>query len=201
MSLRALKKEKTAKAILDAASVRFATDGIEAARMEEIAADAEVSVGTLYNYFGSKQSLLVALFDAEVREMLSLGSAAVSEDVDPVRAVAHLFGAYLDVMLATNRDLLREVLRSSLAGGEAIHELARLDEQLMAQLGDLLTEHRNAGRIGSSTSIEDAVFVLYSVLVAELIIYLSLDEIQPDTVRANVVRRAGLVFNGINSLE
>ena len=108
MSLRQAKKEKTAKAILDAASARFVADGIDAARMETIAADAEVSVGTLYNYFGSKQSLLIALFAAEVGEMLEAGGVAVSDDADPLEAVLHLFGVYLEGMLATDRDLLRE---------------------------------------------------------------------------------------------
>lgn len=198
MSLRETKKAKTAKAILEAASSRFASEGIEAARMEEVAADAEVSVGTLYNYFGSKQALLIALFDAEVREMLAVGSAAAADDLDPIEAVRHLFAAYLDVIMATNRDLLREVLRFSLGGGEAVHELARLDEELKVQLAGLLATHQRAGRLNPAVSIEDLVFLLYSVLIAELMIYLSLDEIDPARVRENVTRRIELVFTGIN---
>ncbi|MDF1595259.1 MAG: TetR/AcrR family transcriptional regulator [Acidimicrobiia bacterium] len=198
MSLRQAKKEKTSKAILEAASARFATDGIEAARMDDIAADAEVAVGTLYNYFGSKQSLLIALFEAEVREMLAAGRAAVSHDVDPVEAVRHLFAAYLDIMLATDRNLLREVLRFSLWGGEAIQELARLDEELMTQLAGVLSVHQESGRLDSSLAVEDAVFVLYSVLIAELIIYLSLEGVAPGAVHANVGRRVRLVFDGLN---
>jgi AcrR family transcriptional regulator len=198
LSLRQAKKAKTSQAILSAASARFAADGIEAARMDDIAAAAEVSVGTLYNYFGSKQSLLIALFEAEVREMLAAGSAAVSHDVDPVEAVRHLFAAYLDIMLATDRDLLREVLRFSLGGGAAIQELARLDEELMTQLAGLLAVHQESGRLDSSLPVEDAVFLLYAALIAELIIYLSLDGVAPKAVHANVGRRVRLVFNGLN---
>ncbi len=198
MSLRQLKKEKTARAILTAAAVRFAADGIDAARMDEIAADAEVSVGTLYNYFGSKQSLLIALFEAEVAEMLEAGGAAAADDMDPLDAVHHLFTAYTDIMVATNPHLLREVLRFSLAGGEAIQELARLDEDLMVQLAGVLAAHQEAGRIAKSVAIGDAVFVLYSVLMTELLMYLSLDEFTPADLRRSVARRVELVFNGIN---
>jgi len=198
MSLRQLKKEKTAQAILTAAAVRFAADGIDAARMEEIAADAEVSVGTLYNYFGSKQSLLIALFEVEVGEMLEAGGAAVADDMDPLDAVHHLFTAYTDIMVGTNPHLLREVLRFSLAGGEAIHELARLDEELMVQLAGVLSAHQEAGRIAKSVAIDDAVFVLYSVLITELLMYLSLDEFTPADMRRSMARRVELVFNGIN---
>ena len=198
MSLRQLKKEKTARAILTAAAVRFAADGIDAARMEEIAADAEVSVGTLYNYFGSKQSLLIALFEVEVGEMLEAGGAAVADDMDPLDAVHHLFNVYTDIMVATNPHLLREVLRFSLAGGEAIQELARLDEELMVQLAGVLSAHQEAGRIAKSVAIDDAVFVLYSVLITELLMYLSLDEFTPASLRHSMARRVELVFNGIN---
>ena len=198
MSLRQLKKEKTTRAILAAASARFTADGIEAAKMELIAADAEVSVGTLYNYFGSKQSLLIALFEDEVGEMLEAGGEAVSEDVDPLAAVTHLFSAYLDVMIATDTELLKEVLRFSLGGGEAVQELARLDRQLMTQLAGVLTTHRETGRLSADVSIDDAVFVLYSVLLTELIVHLSLDGFTQADLISSVARRVELVFDGIN---
>jgi len=199
LSLRQAKKEKTAKAILDAAAERFIADGIDVARMETIAADAEVSVGTLYNYFGSKQSLLMALFAVEIEEMLEAGGVAVSDDVDPVEAVHHLFDVYLEGMLAINRDLLREVLRFSLGGGDAVHELARLDLELMTQLGGVLAYHQESGRILASIVIDDAVFILYSVLITELLMYLSLDDVDPSALRTNVARRVELVFGGINN--
>lgn len=198
MSLRQLKKEKTTRAILAAASARFTADGIDAAKMEVIAADAEVSVGTLYNYFGSKQSLLIALFENEVGEMLEAGGEAVSDDVDPMVAVTHLFNAYLDVMVATDTELLKEVLRFSLGGGEAVQELARLDGQLLTQLSGVLTIHRDAGRLSAEIAIDDAVFVLYSVLITELLMHLSLDGFAQADLIDSVARRVELVFKGIN---
>lgn len=198
MSLRQLKKEKTTRAILAAASARFTADGIDAAKMEVIAADAEVSVGTLYNYFGSKQSLLIALFENEVGEMLEAGGEAVSDDVDPMVAVTHLFNAYLDVMVATDTELLKEVLRFSLGGGEAVQELARLDGQLLTQLSGVLTVHRDAGRLSADIAIDDAVFVLYSVLITELLMHLSLDGFAQADLIDSVARRVELVFKGIN---
>lgn len=197
MSLRELKKEKTAQAILDAASRRFAAEGIDPARMEDVAADAEVSVGTLYNYFGSKQALVVALFDRDVRQMMESGSAAVSEDVDPIEAVRHLFSAYLDVVMGTDRALLREVLRFGFGGTEAAGELAKLDERLISQLAGVLAGYQERGQISRTVSIEDAVFLLYSVLIAEVIVYMSVADTEPNAVRDGVIRRVGLVFEGI----
>jgi AcrR family transcriptional regulator len=47
--------------ILDAALARFVSSGFAATRIDEIAADAGVTVGTIYRYFPSKESLVTAL--------------------------------------------------------------------------------------------------------------------------------------------
>ena len=198
MSLRERKKQKTAESILAAAGQRFASEGIEASLMEEIAADAEVSVGTLYNYFGSKQALILALFESNVEEMLETGGAAASHDQEPIQAVHHLFGAYLDVMFEIDQGLLREVLRFSLGGDAAVRNLAELDGQMMVQLGEVLASHQQSGRLHKSLRVDDAVSVLYAVLISEILVYLSLD-LDPPTVRDNVARRLEIAINGMKS--
>jgi TetR/AcrR family fatty acid metabolism transcriptional regulator len=49
--------------ILDAALKTFVIRGYPDTRVSEIAAEANVAEGTLYNYFPSKEDLLLALFD------------------------------------------------------------------------------------------------------------------------------------------
>ena len=54
-------RETTAQEILAAAEDVFAEAGLHAARMDDIAARAGVSVGTLYNHFQDRDALLAAL--------------------------------------------------------------------------------------------------------------------------------------------
>lgn len=61
--LRGRIKEAVRETILKAGEAVFTRDGVQGARMEEIAGQAGVSVGTLYNYFGDRQALLDALLD------------------------------------------------------------------------------------------------------------------------------------------
>lgn len=51
------------RVILDAALKTFVKRGYPDTRVSEIAAEAKVAEGTLYNYFPSKEDLLLALFD------------------------------------------------------------------------------------------------------------------------------------------
>lgn len=53
--------EATVNAILEAAFQLLEADGVEALTTNHVAARAGVSIGTLYQYFGSKQDILAAL--------------------------------------------------------------------------------------------------------------------------------------------
>lgn len=76
--LRARLKAAAAEAILDAAEQVFGDQGLDA-RMESIAAKAGVAVGTLYNHFADRQSLIDALVDAR-RARLLARLAVVAEE-------------------------------------------------------------------------------------------------------------------------
>jgi TetR/AcrR family transcriptional regulator len=57
------RKARTAAAILDAAERHFLDHGFEAAKIDEIADEADVAVGSVYNHFANKEGLYAALLD------------------------------------------------------------------------------------------------------------------------------------------
>lgn len=61
VSRREREKQERRSAIIDAAEQVFFRKGFEAATMDEVAAEAELSKGTLYLYFKSKDELFIAL--------------------------------------------------------------------------------------------------------------------------------------------
>jgi AcrR family transcriptional regulator len=77
--LRDRLKEATRSAILDAAETVFAQDGVQRARMEDVASAAGVAVGTLYNYFADREALLHALLESRRDELLYRLDAALAE--------------------------------------------------------------------------------------------------------------------------
>lgn len=71
-------RETTDQAILTAAEDVFAEAGLHAARMDEIASRAGVSVGTLYNHFEDRDALLAGLMAARKGELLAALDAAAA---------------------------------------------------------------------------------------------------------------------------
>ncbi|MGL5010712.1 MAG: TetR/AcrR family transcriptional regulator, partial [Paracoccaceae bacterium] len=97
MGLRARQKADRNARIIEAAAEMFRADGFDAVRMEDIAARAEVSPGTVYNYFPAKGDLLVAIVSREVEEVLAAGEATVTNPpADVVRALGQLVHGYYD---------------------------------------------------------------------------------------------------------
>ena len=83
--------------ILDAAAELFREAGYEGAKIEAIAAAAEVSVGTIYNYYQNKGDILVAIVSMEVNEVLNAGRGVVAEPPRNVGdAIDTLIGIYIE---------------------------------------------------------------------------------------------------------
>ncbi len=66
--LRDRKKARRRDEIIAAARELFTVQGIDATTMTEIAAAAEVSAPTVFNYFGSKDGILIAMISEGTRE-------------------------------------------------------------------------------------------------------------------------------------
>ena len=92
-SLRARKKTQTRRHIADAARTLFAVKGYDAVTVVEIARLAEVSEQTVYNFFSSKELLVLdedAAFEARLVGMIRERHKATRVS-EAVRAGAHAF--------------------------------------------------------------------------------------------------------------
>lgn len=96
-SVRERSKAAFRKAILAAAETVFAREGFSAAKMADIAAEAGVAAGTLYNYFGSKDEIFKSILTAGVTELGSRVEAAAREP-DPIARMREVMRVSLEFL-------------------------------------------------------------------------------------------------------
>ena len=85
--LRERQKAGRREDILKAAGLLFRRDGFAATSIEQIAERAELSTGTVYNYFPSKGDLLLALVALDGAEVRAAGARHVARPLaDPAAA-------------------------------------------------------------------------------------------------------------------
>ncbi len=75
-------REETQAAILASAESIFSRNGLHAASMNEIARDAGIAVGTLYNHFKDREAILTALLDARRTELVEQMDRVLEESKD-----------------------------------------------------------------------------------------------------------------------
>lgn len=111
--LRARQKADRHQRILQAAAELFRSSGYEGAKIEAIAALAEVSIGTIYNYYENKGDLLVAIVAMEVNEVLNAGRQVIENPpADVAKAVDRLVIGYIEHSLVY---LSKEMWRQAMA--------------------------------------------------------------------------------------
>ena len=115
--IRAKRKAATRATILRCASTNFCRLGFEATGMDEIADEANVAVGTLYNYFGSKKGLLVSMVARQANKAVKQGETVVAATyADPARSVTDLLEATVDrFFVHYDRELMQEVIAGAFA--------------------------------------------------------------------------------------
>jgi AcrR family transcriptional regulator len=69
---RTPRSARTRRALLDAAATVYARDGLRGATLDDVAAEAGFTKGAVYGQFGSKENLLIALFEEHVAEEVAL---------------------------------------------------------------------------------------------------------------------------------
>jgi AcrR family transcriptional regulator len=95
---RARTEQRTAQ-LLDAAARLMERDGSNAVSMQAVAAEAGVSVGLIYRYFGGKDDLLLAVIVGVLDSFAShVPPAIAAAGDDPVLRLAAAFRSYCEVI-------------------------------------------------------------------------------------------------------
>jgi len=90
--------------ILDAALKTFVKRGYTETKVAEIASEAGVAEGTLYNYFQNKEGLLLALFDEKWGGIIEGIRGKISRLDDPNKKLKAIFSQVV-IMFKKNRQL------------------------------------------------------------------------------------------------
>jgi len=118
MRVTAETKTATRQRILDAAQRLFAAQGFEAATTRDIAREAEIGVGTLFNYFPSKEAIALCLVSEAYTQAAEQFEADLpSESGEPLTLEEELFAHVAAALrkLKPYRKYLTAVLETALS--------------------------------------------------------------------------------------
>jgi AcrR family transcriptional regulator len=126
--------------ILDAAREVFAAHGYAAGTTNRIAAAAHMSVGSIYQYFPNKDSILVELVRAHIVEGTAELLAAVGspDDFEDVESTVRAAVSALVAVHVRDRRLHRVLFEESPRPASLLAELAELEDAAVAMVAQRL---------------------------------------------------------------
>ena len=156
-TLRHRKKEATRQRILEAALRLFSKFGFEKPTVEQIAAAADVGKGTIYNYFRTKEDILVAFMCQQEERVQDGARRLLARDLD----AASLLTLYLREHFKLKRPY-REFSRVFLSqiivrGPEIATYIDAMQPAVDKTLKSLFESLRVRGRIRRDVDIESAI--------------------------------------------
>jgi AcrR family transcriptional regulator len=184
--LRERQKERRRQRILEAARAQFVGRGYEATTIEMIAAAADVSAVTVYNYYGTKAGLLLALAAASddllARRITPLIEAPPADLTEAVAAFAGTIRAHaLEVL---TKLIWRQVIAASIVEGGSRFgaAYARLDHRLARLMARMLEKLAEAGAVDRAADLPALGESLFLLQNARFIQFVSVDGLRDRTV-------------------
>lgn len=188
--LRARQKADRERRILRAAVTRFRAEGYRAVRIEDLAETAEVSVGTVYNYYQTKGDILIAAVAMEVEEVLEAGAEIVADPPPGAgAAILKLVFQYYDHSLEY---LSKEMWRTAMAlsieapGTPNGRHYSALDRKLAAQVTDLVAALQRRGEVRPDLDARALGELLFNNLNQMFIEFVKDDDMPLATLRDRV---------------
>ena len=165
--------------ILDAALRVFATRGYNAASLEDVAAAAGVTKGTIYYYFKNKNALLTRLAESAGQAEVARIAALVNDASGPASAQLRLVmrRGFVEPADDEDRRLLRVVYLALHA--DAPHLFARVVQRILTEgwalLTSLIERGKSTGEFRADADAETAARIFTSGLLLQQLWRRSMD--------------------------
>lgn len=188
--LRERQKADRERRILKAAVTQFRAEGYRSVRIEDLAEMAEVSVGTVYNYYRTKGDILIATVAMEVEEVLTSGAAIVENPPRGVDAalLALIFAYYDHSLEYLSKEMWRTAMALSIEapGTPNGQHYTELDGRLSAQVTDLIVALQRRGEVRADVDAGLFGQVMFNNLNQMFIEFVKDDAMTLDTLRDRV---------------
>ncbi len=191
---RELKKREKRERLLNASLKLFREKGYEQTKVSEITRAAGVAKGTFFNYFPTKERVLLALGEQMLGKLGRVDANGIFQQKTTrgkVKAVFHALAAGLD----SDRELVKEMVYRGLRLPDLVdNSRAQLDFRAMLVL--LIEQGKRKREIIEDVDASFVADALYTLYFQQIVIWCSTDfqTSLPDQLDSIV----DLIFNGIS---
>lgn len=199
VGLRARKKEATSRRIIAEACRMFHETGYEETRIEDVAAAAELSVATFYNYFRSKADILLSSVTEETEKVLAQAERCIAQSYPDATtgfdALSRVYWTYS--FTGTSRQMWRIAVSQTMLNpqSEFCRRYVALDERLSDQVCDFIRRMQAAGHIRPDVDPDPVGALLFNNINMNFLAFIRSDSLTGPQVRDAVKVQSAPLFD------
>ena len=198
LSLRERNKAQKLQKISRAARTLFIRRGYDATTLRQIAAKADVGLGTLFSYATDKRDLLFLIINDDIEAMNARAFAEMPRQAPLLDRLVEIFRRFFE-FFAQQPELSRIILKelTFYSAGPQAQRFQRGRTQVLARLAEVVAEAQRRGEIATAEEAREIANTIFSIYAAE--IRQCLGEAEPDLEAglAALGRHFRLLLNGL----
>jgi AcrR family transcriptional regulator len=195
------KKKRRRDRVFQAAVELFDRKGFAATTMKEIAGKSELAVGTLYNYFPSKNALLIGIMERKMEEMRQGNRRSIVNvfrtQKDARAIMESIFRLVFRGFFVFGKQTWIEIFRALFSADQDMEKGIRLDMEGIAMLEQIIRFMQKRGLVQSRFPAYSVAFNLYSIMAAQLMLYIFLPGSSQEDLYRGISAQLELIFDAI----
>jgi AcrR family transcriptional regulator len=195
---RETNKLNTRRNIIKVASEIFDEKGYEKTSINEIANKANLGVGTVYNYFPSKDIIFVESiekkFDMDSKYMVDINQFVNKEVTVIIIGYIEKFGKSIRII---PKWLLKELFRITIGNKKnekLLMKLAKIDFKFIDKLEEIFIVLKKENRLDHDFNVKSMAEIIYSIYAFEFLMYLYQESISFDDMSENIKNKIYILF-------
>lgn len=200
-NLREKKKKERKQRIFSAAVFLLNKKGFSNTSMQDIASRARLAVGTLYNYYTSKNDLIIDIFEQENQnyfvKLENLLADLENSDQTAEEMIITILLDFMEDFLFLDKQTMKEILAAFFSSDEYAEKGMRLDLQLIEGLVQFLQNLKKEGQLDPDLDCSLTAEIIYSILFEEIIMYCMIPALNKEKLKKRLTDKIKILFSGL----
>eukprot|EP00439_Symbiodinium_sp_Y106_P087681 s1_g217.t1 len=197
--LRERKKAQTREKIVLEAKQLFRKNGFEETLIEEIASQAVVSEGTVYNYFPTKTDILFATLEADTAHFVSqVQSIANSKSRSFKSATIEILDTFFDLIDTVDKGALRQFAYAPSRPSELfVARYSELNRVYTEALVGMYSRLQKADKLSKKVKVAALSRLVFNLADAELTNLVLNDNLTSDDAKRAIRQQVDILVTGV----
>ncbi|MBS3767674.1 MAG: TetR/AcrR family transcriptional regulator [Candidatus Cloacimonetes bacterium] len=195
------KKQERRQRIFSNAVYLLKKKGFTNTSMLDIAEKSNLAVGTLYNYYPSKNDLIIAIFNREnqkfLRKINNKLKNLLQSDKNARSIILEVVLQFFNDLIFLSKKNMREIMTALFSSEDYLQKGMEEDLRLISLIEQCLENLKTKNKIKKNIDTNLTAEIIYGIVFEQFIMYCMIPELKKRELRKRLHQQIKILFYGI----